>query len=162
MDAEGIYRKSGGNSQVQAVKESFERSAHDYDLSDPDLDINAVTSCLKQYFRRLPNPLITYEVYDKVLETTVVNEPSVRIEALARALSELPKVHWDVLEHLMMHLSRVVERNEENLMKSSNNAVVFAPTIMRPESLSREMTDTAKKNEVVQFLVENCRAVFKG
>jgi hypothetical protein len=162
MDVEGIYRKSGGNSQVQSVKEGFERSAQEFDLSDPDLDINAVTSCLKQYFRRLPNPLITYEVYDKVLETTGVTEPAVRVEALARALSDLPKVHWDVLEHLMMHLSRVVERNEENLMTSSNVAVVFAPTIMRPESLTREMTDTAKKNEVVQFLVENCRTIFKG
>jgi Rho-type GTPase-activating protein 1/2 len=60
MDAEGIYRKSGGNSQVQMVKEGFERFSPDFDLSDPDLDINAVTSCLKQYFRRLPNPLITY------------------------------------------------------------------------------------------------------
>jgi hypothetical protein len=59
MDVEGIYRKSGGNSQVQSVKEGFERSAQEFDLSDPDLDINAVTSCLKQYFRRLPNPLIT-------------------------------------------------------------------------------------------------------
>jgi hypothetical protein len=97
-----------------------------------------------------------------VLETTGVTEPAVRVEALARALSDLPKVHWDVLEHLMMHLSRVVERNEENLMTSSNVAVVFAPTIMRPESLTREMTDTAKKNEVVQFLVENCRTIFKG
>jgi hypothetical protein len=162
MDAEGIYRKSGGNSQVQSVKEGFERSAQDIDLSDPDLDINAVTSCLKQYFRRLPNPLITYEVYDKVLETTGVTEPRDRVEALAVALSDLPKVHWDVLEHLMMHLSRVVERCEENLMTSMNVAVVFAPTIMRPESLAREMTDTAKKNEVVQFLVENCRAIFRG
>ena len=162
MDVEGIYRKSGGNSQVQSVKEGFERSAQEFDLSDPDLDINAITSCLKQYFRRLPNPLITYEVYDKVLETTGVTEPAVRVEALARALSDLPKVHWDVLEHLMIHLSRVVERNEENLMTSSNVAVVFAPTIMRPESLAREMTDTAKKNEVVQFLVENCRTIFKG
>lgn len=162
MDAVGIYRKSGGNSQVQNVKEGFERSVQDLDLSDPDLDINAVTSCLKQYFRRLPNPLITYEVYDQVLETTGIAEPSLRVEALARALSDLPKVHWDVLEHLMLHLSRVVARNEENLMTSSNIAVVFAPTIMRPESLSQEMTDTAKKNEVVQFLVENCRTVFKG
>jgi hypothetical protein len=162
MDSEGIYRKSGGSSQVETVKAAFERSALDYDLSDPDLDINAVTSCLKQYFRKLPNPLITYEVYDKVLETTAIAESSARVEALARALSDLPKVHWDVLEYLMLHLSRVVERSEENLMTSSNVAVVFAPTIMRPESLAREMTDTAKKNEVVQFLVENCRDVFQG
>ncbi|KAL8949776.1 MAG: hypothetical protein Q9222_004138, partial [Ikaeria aurantiellina] len=60
MDVEGIYRKSGGNSQIQQVKEGFERT-NDYDISDPDLDINAVTSTLKQYLRKLPTPLITYD-----------------------------------------------------------------------------------------------------
>lgn len=162
MDVEGIYRKSGGTSQIQIVKDGFERTPNDFDLSDPDLDIHAVTSGLKQYFRRLPMPLITYEVYDKLLDTTIVpdHEKDKRIEAMHRALEDLPKVHRDVLEFLTFHLKRVVERESENLMTCMNIAVVFAPTIMRPESLSREMTDTARKNEVVQFLVENCQAVF--
>ena len=68
MDVEGIYRKSGGNSQIQQVKEGFERS-NDFDISDPDLDINTVTSTLKQYFRRLPTPLITFPVYDLLLSS---------------------------------------------------------------------------------------------
>ena len=162
MDVEGIYRKSGGTSQIQIIKDGFERSPNDFDLSDPDLDIHAVTSGLKQYFRKLPMPLITYEVYDKLLDTTNVSEveQEKRIEAMHRALGDLPKVHRDVLEFLTFHLKRVVERESENLMTSTNIAVVFAPTIMRPESLSREMTDTGRKNEVVQFLVENCHAIF--
>ena len=72
MDVEGIYRKSGGNSQVQAVRDALERNSPDFDLSDPDLDIHAITSSLKQYLRKLPNPLITYDVYDLLLETPSV------------------------------------------------------------------------------------------
>lgn len=68
MDMEGIYRKTGGNSQVKQIQEGFDKNEN-YDISDPDLDITAVTSVLKQYFRKLPNPLLTYEVYDRVLET---------------------------------------------------------------------------------------------
>ena len=162
MDVEGIYRKSGGTSQIQTIKEGFERSPNDFDLSDPDLDIHAVTSGLKQYFRRLPSPLITYEVYDTLLDTTNVSAQEQRIEAMHRALMDLPKVHRDVLEFLTFHLKRVVERESENLMTSMNIAVVFAPTIMRPESLSRELTDTGRKNEAVQFLVENCQEIFMG
>jgi hypothetical protein len=67
MDVEGVYRKSGGASQVTQVKSGFEKSS-DYDISDPDLDIHAVTSALKNYFRRLPIPLITFDVYDQFLE----------------------------------------------------------------------------------------------
>ena len=68
MDIEGIYRKTGGNSLVKILQEGFERN-DDYDISDPGLDITAVTSVLKQYFRKLPIPLFTYEVYDRMLES---------------------------------------------------------------------------------------------
>jgi hypothetical protein len=67
MDVEGIYRKSGGTSQVNQVRSGFEQDG-DHDISDPDLDIHSVTSALKNYFRKLPVPLITYAVYDQFLE----------------------------------------------------------------------------------------------
>ncbi|KAI9374984.1 hypothetical protein BJX61DRAFT_217629 [Aspergillus egyptiacus] len=162
MDMEGIYRKSGASSQIQTIREGFERSPQDYDISDPDLDIHAVTSALKQYFRKLPMPLITYDVYEKIIETGEITPHSARIEAIQKGLAELPRVHQDVLEFLAFHLKRVVEREKENLMTSQNIAVVFAPTIMRPQSLAREMTDVQKKTEVVKFLVENCQEVFMG
>ncbi|KAL2865338.1 putative Rho GTPase activator Rga [Aspergillus lucknowensis] len=162
MDMEGIYRKSGASSAIQTIREGFERSPQDYDISDLDLDIHAVTSALKQYFRKLPVPLITYDVYEKIIETGEITSRSARIESMQKSLGELPRVHQDVLEFLVFHLKRVVEREKENLMTSQNIAVVFAPTIMRPQSLAREMTDVQKKNEVVKFLVENCQEVFMG
>ncbi|MCJ1474480.1 Rho-type gtpase-activating protein [Lambiella insularis] len=161
MDVEGIYRKSGGNSQIQAVKEGFEISSEP-DISDPDLDINAVTSALKQYFRRLPTPLITWDVYDKLLESTTVNGDQTRIVLMRAAMRDLPPRHRDCLEFLVFHLARVVAHEKENLMTPLNVAVVFAPTIMRPESIAREMSDTQLKNQAVQFLIEHCQAVFLG
>lgn len=163
MDVEGIYRKSGGNSQIQQIKEGFERS-NDYDISDPDLDINAVTSTLKQYFRKLPSPLITFEVYDKLLDSaaSIVEDPHRCVTLMRSAINNLPPRHRACLEVLVFHLARVVGRERENLMTSLNVAVVFAPTIMRPESLTREMSDTQAKNQAVQFLIENCQGVFLG
>ena len=162
MDMEGIYRKSGAASAIQGIRDGFERNPFDYDISDPDLDIHAVTSALKQYFRKLPMPLITYDVYETIIESAEVTSVSGRVELLQRNLGELPRVHRDVLEFLVFHLRRVVERQDENLMTSQNVAVVFAPTIMRPESLAREMTDVQKKNDVLKFLVDNCQDIFMG
>lgn len=180
MDVEGIYRKSGGNSQILQIREGFERS-NDYDISDPDLDINAVTSTLKQYFRKLPTPLITFPVYDLLLNSVSfpqdsysshlpnVNQnpppqrpPAETIGLMRSAILELPPRHRDTLEFLVFHLARVVEREKDNLMTSLNVAVVFAPTVMRPESLKREMQESQEKNRAVQFLIENCQAVFQG
>ena len=159
MEIEGIYRKSGGNSQIQVVKEGFEYS-NDFDISDPDLDINAVTSALKQYFRRLPTPLITWDVYDKLLDSTTAPDETSRIDLMRAAIGDLPFHHRSCLEFLIFHLQRVVTHERQNLMTPLNVAVVFAPTIMRPESITREMSDTQLKNQAVQFLIEHCEEVF--
>ncbi|KAL8766831.1 MAG: hypothetical protein Q9209_006489 [Squamulea sp. 1 TL-2023] len=181
MEIEGIYRKSGGNSQIQQIKEGFERT-NDYDVSDPDLDINAVTSTLKQYLRKLPTPLITYDVYDKLLTSIPPMPPSHpgappqtnpnhsldaeqrdhRVGLMRQAIGSLPAIHRTCLEVLIFHLARVVDHEKLNLMTSLNVAVVFAPTVMRPESLAREMSESQAKNQAVQFLIENCHGIFLG
>ena len=75
MDIEGIYRKTGGNSQVKMIQEGFDKT-EDFDISDPSLDITAVTSVLKQYFRKLPNPLLTFEVYERILDSNSEWKPA--------------------------------------------------------------------------------------
>ena len=172
MDVEGIYRKSGGSAQTQSVKEGFESSLEGFDISDPDLDINAITSCLKQYFRKLPTPLITFPVYDALVGTfptpkqasgNSTSDPSSsedqqKVEIIRAAIATLPASHRDTLEFLCFHLKRVVSREKENLMTALNIAVVFAPTVMRPESLVREMSESQEKMRAVRFLVEKCDA----
>ncbi|KAF2817293.1 RhoGAP-domain-containing protein [Mytilinidion resinicola] len=159
MDAEGIYRKSGGSGQVNIVRGGFEKSP-DYDISDPDLDIHAVTSCLKQYFRRLPVPLITYDVYDQFLEAGQMQDTQEKANSILAAVNELPRAHRDCLQFLVFHLSRVIQHEMENLMTPLNLAVVFAPTIMRPMTLEREMTDVQQQRVAVQALLENHKFVF--
>ncbi|KAM0259031.1 hypothetical protein ACHAQJ_003530 [Trichoderma viride] len=160
MDQEGIYRKSGGNSQINMVKDGFDKSEN-YDISDPDLDIAAVTSVLKQYFRKLPNPLLTFDVYERVLESNAIADEAERCSHLHKVFDSMPQAHRDCLEFLMFHLHRVAIREPENLMSPKNLAVVFAPTIMRDLSIEREMTDMHAKNLAVQFVIENSYRIFE-
>jgi len=159
MDVEGIYRKTGGNSQVKTIQEGFDKNEN-FDISDPDMDITAVTSVLKQYFRKLPNPLLTYDVYDQVLEISNLPNDTEKCAHLQRVFNELPRQHKDCLEFLMFHLSRVASREKENLMTPKNLAVVFAPTIMRATAVEREMTDMHAKNLAVQFIIDNSAYIF--
>lgn len=193
MDVEGIYRKSGGTSQVNQVRQGFETDT-EHDISDPDLDIHSVTSALKNYFRRLPVPLITYDVYDQFLEAgrkykrlsdgltmsdhfPELEEPTAQAKALSVAVNEIPKAHRDTLQFLVFHLSRVIQHASDNLvcfsdmvrdapslilhqMTPLNVAVVFAPTIMRPVDIQRELTDVQQQRVAVQALLENYKIVF--
>jgi hypothetical protein len=45
-------------------------------------------------------------------------------------------------------------------MTSLNLAVVFAPTIMRPHSIEREITDMTAQRLAVQCMLEHARIVF--
>ena len=159
MDNEGIYRKSGGAGQVKIVQQGFEKDSN-YDISDPDLDIHSVTSALKQYFRKLPTPLITYDVYDNFLEAGRLQDRENQALALRATVAELPEHHRDCLEYLVQHLARVMAQESENLMTSLNLAVVFAPTIMRPLSIEREMSDMQSQRYAVQALLEHNKSVF--
>lgn len=116
MDVEGIYRKSGGTGQVQKIQAGFDRDPSGFDISDPDLDIHAVTSCLKQYFRKLPNPLITFEVYDSMLATDDIQDTERKCLALRAAVDSLPQAHRDVLELLIHHLVNVIAQQTTNLV----------------------------------------------
>ncbi|ELR09236.1 Rho-type gtpase-activating protein [Pseudogymnoascus destructans] len=166
MDVEGIYRKTGGSGLVRMIQEGFEKETPgmEIDISDPDVDITAVTSVLKQYFRKLPVPLLTFDVYERVLEALTIpdSDPTSRCAHLRHTFSLLPPIHRDVLEFLIFHLARVVSKASVNLMTPKNVAVVFAPTIMRDRSVEREMSDVARRNEVVQFVVENSEEIFGG
>ncbi|OBT85593.1 hypothetical protein VE02_05158 [Pseudogymnoascus sp. 03VT05] len=166
MDVEGIYRKTGGSGLVRMIQEGFEKETPgmEIDISDPDVDITAVTSVLKQYFRKLPVPLLTFDVYERVLEALTIpdSDPPARCAHLRHTFSLLPPIHRDVLEFLIFHLARVVSKASVNLMTPKNVAVVFAPTIMRDRSVEREMSDVARRNEVVQFVVENSEEIFGG
>ncbi|KAH3996300.1 hypothetical protein HBI56_139580 [Parastagonospora nodorum] len=159
MDVEGVYRKSGGTSQVNQVRSGFEAD-NDHDISDPDLDIHAVTSAMKNYFRRLPVPLITFSVYDQFLEAGQLEDPQAQAKALQAAVNEIPKAHRDTLQFLVFHLSRVIQHASDNLMTPLNLAVVFAPTIMRPMDIQRELTDVSTQRVAVQALLENYKTVF--
>lgn len=71
MDYEGIYRKTGGSSQSKAITQLFERGNYEaFDLRDTDAfnDISSVTSVLKNYFRALPNPLLTFELHHSFVQ----------------------------------------------------------------------------------------------
>lgn len=138
MTMEGVYRKSGSSSQVKAIQLGFEKDHLHYDISDEDIDIHAVTSALKQYFRKLPNPLITFEVYDHLLEAVtgessgglgmsmtfdamIGNAGLTDVDKARRArevIDTLPSSHRATLEFLIGHLVRVMEMENENLVCS--------------------------------------------
>ncbi len=131
MDYEGIYRKSGGTSQLKVITQLFDRG-NAFDLEDTDRfnDVSAITSVLKNYFRELPTPLLTFELYDELIHVVESKheDAAAKHEAMKELVNRLPRQHYCTLQHLCLHLHHVQQRSADNRMNARNLGVVFGPT----------------------------------
>ncbi|KAK9386802.1 hypothetical protein V1515DRAFT_603956 [Lipomyces mesembrius] len=123
-------------------------------------DICGVTSVLKQYLRYLPVPLVTYDSYAAFIAVAEHDDFERKIYRLTQIMKSLPRAHQICLECIIRHLLRVVSHSDKNLMTSLNLAVVFAPTLVRDYSGTREMVDAHKRSEVIRFMIENSDRIF--
>ncbi|KAI7898674.1 uncharacterized protein BX663DRAFT_555564 [Cokeromyces recurvatus] len=161
LEYEGIYRKSGGAAQIRAIQLAFEQGeSTNLDNEEEFNDICAITSVLKQYFRDLPNPLFTFELYDTLIDIATMNHNEKKIEAFSNALSKLPKAHLDTVILLFTHLNKVFEQSEKNRMSVKNLAMVFAPTLMRHNDPSRDFLDISYKNATIEYILLHTTELF--
>ncbi|XP_063392306.1 GTPase-activating protein CdGAPr-like [Cydia fagiglandana] len=123
---DGIYRLSGGSGLTQRLRAAFDSG------EAPDLpqDPHATASLLKMYFRELPNPLCTYQLYESFV-SAVQTEESKRLKAVRDVVVKLPPPHYRTLAYLMRHLRRVSLLGDVTGMTARNMAIVWAPNLLR-------------------------------
>lgn len=157
LDTEGLYRKPGSKSQVDAILEEFGPNGNK-EVGDELLkgEIQTVTSAVKQYLRRLAEPVITYDCYDAFIAAG----NSRNVHYLRKAIMSLPSENYNTLKAVVDHLVIVASHQDINLMNVRNLAMVFAPTLAREESGEREVTDMQARNEAMQMLITENQTVF--
>ncbi|XP_028175842.1 rho GTPase-activating protein 23-like [Ostrinia furnacalis] len=94
-------------------------------------DVHVASSLLKAYLRRLPDPLLTAELYPAFIAADRSPERARQLRRLVRAL---PDAHYETLKYLVQHLRRVVALAPHNKMEARNLAIVFGPTLVRAAS----------------------------
>ncbi|KAI9283384.1 hypothetical protein BY458DRAFT_496368 [Sporodiniella umbellata] len=156
LNYEGIYRKSGGAAQTKAIQIAFDRG-QTVDLCNEDdyNDICAITSALKQYFRELPNPLITFESYEELIKSSKIISSSERLHTVIGALVKLPEAHKHTLVLILNHLAKIYDACSQNRMTVKSLSMIFAPTLMRHQDPSRDFIDMSSKNSVVEHMLLN-------
>ncbi|EGW30753.1 uncharacterized protein SPAPADRAFT_62606 [Spathaspora passalidarum NRRL Y-27907] len=167
LESEGIYRISGGNSTIVAIETAFANLApgvtEDKKLEElMSGDINAVTSALKRYLRKLNDPIIPFGLYDEFIRVSTSNPRERRAQELKKVIYKLPRANRHTLWLLCNHLKLVSSMQNVNRMGFKNLAVVFAPTLARDSTGEREMTDMGARNDSTECLLTECEEVFAG
>jgi len=129
---QGVYRKSAGASSKKSVRSALEEDPEGADLQG--FGVHAVASAVGTFFRELPEPLLTPELYEEFIRSMDITNKAEQLETLHRLISRLPEINHAVFERLVFHLARVAQHEHINRMSPNNLAIVFAPCLLRPYS----------------------------
>nr|XP_021506737.1 rho GTPase-activating protein 7 isoform X1 [Meriones unguiculatus] len=136
LDQVGLFRKSGVKSRIQALRQMNE-SAEDY-VNYEGQSAYDVADMLKQYFRDLPEPLMTNKLSETFLQIYQYVPKDQRLQAIKAAVMLLPDENREVLQTLLYFLSDVTAAVKENQMTPTNLAVCLAPSLFHLNTLKRE------------------------
>ncbi|XP_064806570.1 rho GTPase-activating protein 17a isoform X5 [Oncorhynchus masou masou] len=128
MKEEGLFRIAAGASKLKKLKAALDCSTSQLEefYSDP----HAVAGALKSYLRELPEPLMSFQLYDEWIQASNVSEPDKRLQALWVVCDQLPKNNKANLRYLVKFLSKLAQDSEVNKMTPSNIAIVLGPNML--------------------------------
>ncbi|XP_045079449.1 unconventional myosin-IXb-like isoform X3 [Coregonus clupeaformis] len=151
---EGIYRKSGSANRMKELHQLMETDPHAVCLEN--YPIHTVTGLIKQWLRKLPDPLMTFTHYNDFLRAVELPEKQEQLHAIYKVLEQLPTACFNTLERLFFHLVKVSKDESHNRMSPNSLAIVFAPCILRcPDSADplMSMKDVVKTTTCVEMLI---------
>jgi len=160
LETEGIFRISADQGVLFSLKRRFDRG-EDIDLTT--YDTHTVASVVKSYFRELPEPLLTFDLYDCFVASMGISEAETRKQRLKKLLEELPKAHYVLFKKLAIFLWKVSKYADKNRMSTTNLGVVFGPNLCRVITESMEtMVDAGQIAKLITLFIEECSFFFES
>ncbi|XP_054615009.1 rho GTPase-activating protein 27 [Dunckerocampus dactyliophorus] len=161
LDVDGIYRVSGNLAVIQKLRHKADHEEH-LDLEDGQWeDIHVITGALKLFLRELPEPLFPFSFFDKFIAAIQVPDYCLRVSYMTDLVRSLPLPNHDTMELLFKHLRRVIEHKESNRMSVQSVAIVFGPTLLRPQMESANMTiHMVFQSQIVELMLNEFHTVF--
>uniref|UniRef100_A0AAY4A709 Rho GTPase activating protein 12 n=1 Tax=Denticeps clupeoides TaxID=299321 RepID=A0AAY4A709_9TELE len=155
LSVDGLYRVSGNLAVIQKLRFAVNHDEK-VDLEDSKWeDIHVTTGALKMFFRELPEPLFTYSTFNDFVNA--ISES----QSASDLIRQLPRPNQDTMQTLFKHLRRVIEYGEVNRMTSQGVAIVFGPTLLRPETETGNIAlHMVYQNQIVELILLEYESIF--
>ncbi|XP_008436656.1 rho GTPase-activating protein 12 isoform X2 [Poecilia reticulata] len=161
LSVDGLYRVSGNLAVIQKLRFAVNHDEK-VDLNDSKWeDIHVTTGALKMFFRELPEPLFTYGSFNDFVNAIKCSDYKQRVNSVKDLIKKLPKPNHDTMQALFRHLRRVIEHGEANRMTTQSVAIVFGPTLLRPETETGNIAvHMVYQNQIVELILLEYEGVF--
>ncbi|XP_034743580.1 rho GTPase-activating protein 12-like isoform X12 [Etheostoma cragini] len=158
---DGLYRVSGNLAIIQKLRFAVNHDEKVNLMDDKWEDIHVTTGALKMYFRELPEPLFTYALFHDFVGAIKVPDYKQRVQAIKDLIKQLPKPNHDTMQALFKHLRKVIDHGEENRMTTQSVAIVFGPTLLRPETETWNIAvHMVYQNQIVELILLEYENIF--
>ncbi|XP_070707625.1 rho GTPase-activating protein 27 [Pempheris klunzingeri] len=160
LDIDGLYRVSGNLAVIQKLR--FKADHEELDLEDGQWeDVHVITGALKLFFRELPEPLFPFSHFNDFITAIRIPDYCAKLSCIHELVRTLPSCNHDTMKLLFGHLCRVIRYGENNRMTPQNVAIVFGPTLLRPEMESSNITmHMIFQNQIVEFILNEYERIF--
>ncbi|XP_045550357.1 rho GTPase-activating protein 12 isoform X3 [Salmo salar] len=162
LNVDGLYRVSGNLAVIQKLRFAVN---HDEKVNLEEgkwEDIHVITGALKMFFRELPEPLFTYGLFHDFVNSIKIPDYKQRVQSIKERVKQLPKPNQDTMQVLFKHLRRVIDHGEENRMTTQSVAIVFGPTLLRPETETWNMAvHMVYQNQIVELILLEYEGIFR-
>ncbi|XP_051910145.1 rho GTPase-activating protein 12b isoform X7 [Hippocampus zosterae] len=161
LSIDGLYRVSGNLAVIQKLRFAVN---HDEKVELDDSkweDIHVTTGALKMFFRELPEPLFTYGSFNDFVNAIKCSDYKQRVNSIKDLIKKLPKPNHDTMQVLFKHLRRVIDHGEANRMTTQSVAIVFGPTLLRPETETGNIAvHMVYQNQIVELILLEFESIF--
>ncbi|KAI9021230.1 hypothetical protein DFJ74DRAFT_119101 [Hyaloraphidium curvatum] len=135
INAPGIYRKNGNPSDVQRLRALFNAVEVDGDVVISDNmvageNIHVISSALKLFFRELPDPLLTRQLYEGFQQAAILAHDVIRGQQIHDLVNHLPDRNYIVLKHLIRHFLKMCQYQHITKMGPMQLAVVWGTILV--------------------------------
>ncbi|XP_030019240.1 rho GTPase-activating protein 44-like isoform X4 [Sphaeramia orbicularis] len=128
MQEEGLFRIAPSASKLKKLKASLDCGV--LDVQEYSADPHAIAGALKSYLRELPEPLMTFELYNEWIQASNIQDQDKRLQALLAACEKLPTANGNNFKYLIKFLSKLTEYQDVNKMTPGNIAIVLGPNLL--------------------------------
>ncbi|XP_031698639.1 rho GTPase-activating protein 23-like isoform X3 [Anarrhichthys ocellatus] len=155
LDYTGIYRVPGNNAMVSNLQEHLNKGMDINTAEERWQDLNVISSLLKSFFRKLPEPLFTDDKYIDFIDANRIEDAEDRLKTMKKLLHDLPDHYYHTLKFLVGHLKKVADHCEQNKMEPRNLALVFGPTLVRTseDNMTDMVTHMPDRYKIVETLI---------
>uniref|UniRef100_A0A3B4VNY1 Rho GTPase activating protein 23 n=1 Tax=Seriola dumerili TaxID=41447 RepID=A0A3B4VNY1_SERDU len=157
LEYTGIYRVPGNNAMVSMLQDQLNKGVDINPAEEKWQDLNVVSSLLKSFFRKLPEPLFTNDKYNDFIDANRMENASDRLKTMKKLIRDLPDHYYHTLKFLVGHLKTVADHSDKNKMEPRNLALVFGPTLVRTseDNMKDMVTHMPDRYKIVETLIQH-------